>query len=107
MENEESSFTVADFRRMVTVLNTKIHISQQVYLTFVFAGFTGQVNMASINRLFKVSGVKDLLFKQPFSSVLLRVLGKEGNLSKAEIAEAVKRGMDDQDFQKAVAVLFR
>lgn len=107
LEREGATFTIADFRRMCQVLNRSGHLNQQVYMTFVFAGFSGHVSMATVDRLFKVSGVKDLLFKTSFSSVLFRVLGKEGALSKAEIAEAVRRGMEDDDFKQAVGALFR
>lgn len=107
LEREGSSFNSTDFRRMCQVLNRTSHLNQQVYMTFVFAGFGGQVSLASVDRLFKVSGVKDLLFKTGFSQILFRVLGKEGPLSRTEVAEAVTRAMDDEDFKLAVAALFR
>lgn len=92
---------------MSQVLNRSCHLNQQIYSVFVFAGFGGHVSMATVDRLFKVSGVKDLLSRCVFSSVLHRVLGKEGPLSKAEIASAVDKGMHDPDFAQAVAALFR
>lgn len=106
LEREGASFNSADFRRMSQVLK-RSHLNQQVYMVFVFAGFSGQVSLASVDRLFKVSGVKDLLFKTPFSSTLFRVLAKEGSLTKAEVADAIARGMQDDDFKLAVAALFR
>ena len=102
-----NSFTVADFARMCTALSSPAHIHQQVYLLFLFAGFTGKVNLASVERLFKVSGVRDLLGSTSLSSLLFKIIGKEGTLSKTEIAEAIEKGMEDKEFIKAVGALFK
>lgn len=78
-----------------------------MYLLFVFAGFVDGVSINSIERIFRVSGVKDLLPKATLRSIILRVVKKEGLLSKKEIAEAIERGLEDKDFKQAVEVLFK
>lgn len=100
-------FTKADLKRMCSVLGSTTHLPQQMYLLFIFAGFGGQVNFASIERLFKISGVRDLLPKTSLRDILMRVIKTENDLTKDDIRDVLKRGENDDGFKKVVAALFR
>lgn len=104
---EGAAFVQEDFKRMCSAMNPASHISQQIYLLFIFAGFTGRVNLATVERLFLLSGVRDLLPKRSLRSILFEVIKKEGDLTKGEIKDIIERANESEDFKKVVAALFK
>lgn len=107
LAKDEDDFTFEEFTRMYNSTRSSKHLSQKMYLLFVFAGFIDGASLESIERIFKLSGVKDLLPKATLRSILFRVLKKEGQLTKSDIAESIERGLEDRDFRNAVETLFK